>query len=137
MVQDSGLPTETKMVGDVLGVDRASDLAVIRVADNPKLPTPLTLATKAPTKLQKVYIFGFPFGESLGKNITITEKKITAFRPDQKTGVLKEIQIDGGMNPGNSGGPVVNTRGSLVGVSVAIITERKLASPSPEKKFAR
>ena len=134
VVQDSGLPTETKMVGDVLGVDRVSDLAVIRVPDNPNLPPPLTLASEAPAELQKVYIFGFPFGESLGKNVTINENKINALRPDPKTGALKDIQIDGGMNPGNSGGPVVNTRGNLVGVSVAGIPGAQITFAIPAEK---
>lgn len=133
VVQDSGLPTETKMVGDVLGVDRASDLAVIRVPDNGKLPAPLYLASEAPVELQKVYIFGFPFGESLGKNITINEKKINAMRPDTQ-GNLDRIQIDGGMNPGNSGGPVVNTRGNLIGVSVSIITGAQISFAVPAEK---
>jgi predicted Zn finger-like uncharacterized protein len=130
VVQDSGLPTETKMVGELLGVDRVSDLAVIRVPDNGKLPTPLILSGDAAAELQKVYILGFPFGESLGKNITITEQKISSLRPDQ-------IQVDGGMNPGNSGGPVVNTRGNLVGVSVSGITGAQITFAIPAEKVRR
>ncbi len=136
VVQDSGLPTETRMVGEVLGVDRISDLAVIRVPDTGKLPAPLALASEAPIELQKVYIFGFPFGERLGKNITITEKKVTSLRPD-KEGGLKEIQIDGGMNPGNSGGPVVNTHGNLVGVSVSIITGAQISFAVPAERVRK
>ena len=136
VVQDSGLPTETKMLGEVLGVDRISDLAVIRVPDNGKLPTPLMLSTEAPTELQKIYIFGFPFGERLGKNITISEQAITSLRPD-KSGDLHQIQVNGGMNPGNSGGPVISTSGSLVGVSVSIITGTQISFAVPAEKVRR
>jgi S1-C subfamily serine protease len=136
VVQDSGLATETRMVGDVLGVDRVSDLAVIRVPDNGKLPTPLTLSGDAPAELQRVYIFGFPFGEKLGKNITISEQAITSLRPD-KSGGLDQIQVNGGMNPGNSGGPVVDTRGNLVGVSVSIITGAQISFSVPAEKVRR
>ncbi len=135
VVQDSGLPTETKMVGQILGVDRDSDLAVVRVPNNGKLPAALTLANAPPTELQRVYIFGFPFGESLGKNLTINEQKITSLRPDVKgTGALGKIQVDGGMNPGNSGGPVTNTAGNLVGVSVSIITGAQISFAVPAEK---
>lgn len=136
VVQDSGLATEARMVGEVLGVDRVSDLAVIRVPDNGKLPTPLTLSGDAPSELQKVYIFGFPFGEKLGKNITISEQAITSLRPD-KSGGLDQIQVNGGMNPGNSGGPVVDTRGNPVGVSVSIITGAQISFAVPAEKVRR
>ena len=136
VVQDSGLPTETKMIGEVLGVDRASDLAIVRVPDNAKLPTPLTLASEAPTKLQKVYIFGFPFGEKLGKNITVSEQAVTSLRPGASGG-LEQIQVNGGMNPGNSGGPVVNTQGNLIGVSVSIISGAQISFAVPAERVRK
>jgi S1-C subfamily serine protease len=122
VVIDSGEPGEAKRTGTVLGVDRTNDLAVLRVEGDPSgLPAPLPVeSAKSLTETQKVYVFGFPFGASLGKNITVSHSTITSLRKDDN-GQLKQLQVGGGMNPGNSGGPVTDARGVVVGVSVSII----------------
>ncbi len=119
IVINSGEAGETRLVGAVLGVDRDNDLAVLRVqGDLSRLPPPLPVASASGlTELQNVYIFGFPFGAQLGKEITVNKSSISALR--RRGGVLKEVQVNGGMNPGNSGGPVTDARGVVVGVSVA------------------
>ncbi len=133
----SGLPGEVTFKGAVLGVDRETDLAVVRVEGPPdKLAEPLPVVSAADlNELQKVYIFGFPFGSQLGKNITVAESSVSSLRSD-KYGILNQIQVNGGMHPGNSGGPVVNTRGEVVGVAVAGIrgTQINFAVPGD---FAR
>jgi S1-C subfamily serine protease len=119
---NSGEPDELKLVGSVLGVDRSNDLAVLRVqGDVSRLPAPLPVdsATKL-SETQKVYVFGFPLGSQLGKNITVSESSVSSLRRDD-TGRLAKVQVNGGMQPGNSGGPVTDTRGVVVGVSVSII----------------
>jgi hypothetical protein len=72
-----------------------------------------------------VYIFGFPLGNVLanvGGNpaITVGRGSVSSIRldADGKVGV---VQIDGGLNPGNSGGPVVDSKGRLVGIANATI----------------
>jgi hypothetical protein len=118
----SGEADEIKLVGSVLGVDRTNDLAVLRVqGDAGRLPPPLPVDTAATlTETQKVYIFGFPLGAQLGKNITVSESSISSLRRDD-AGRLAQVQVNGGMHPGNSGGPVIDTRGAVVGVAVAVI----------------
>jgi S1-C subfamily serine protease len=69
--------------------------------------------------LQQLFIFGFPFGESLGKEITASSTTISSIRNNQ-------IQVNGGMNPGNSGGPVVDVKGNVVGVAVAGIKDTNI-----------
>ncbi len=122
VVLNSGEPDEARRAGNVLGVDRASDLAVLRVDGDPAgLPAPLMIdSAQGLVETQKVYIFGFPFGAQLGKNITVSESSVTSLRRDP-SGALTQVQVNGGMHPGNSGGPVTDTRGVVVGVSVAII----------------
>ncbi len=90
---------------------------------------PVASATEL-RETQNVYIFGFPFGAQLGKNITISKSAISALRKDN--GLLKQVQVNGGMHPGNSGGPVTDARGAVVGVSVAGIsgTQINFAVPS-------
>jgi S1-C subfamily serine protease len=119
VVTHSGEPGETRLTGTVMGVDQATDLAVLRVeGDASRLPAPLPVdsATKL-TETQKVYIFGFPFGADLGKNITVSTSTVTSLR--RENGVLTKVQVNGGMHPGNSGGPVTDARGAVVGVSVS------------------
>jgi V8-like Glu-specific endopeptidase len=130
IVINSGEADEAKVAGAVLGVDRDSDLAVLRIEG--KQPAPLQLGAKDELfETQKVYIFGFPFGEQLGKNITVSESSVSSLRKDAK-GVLEQIQVNGGMHPGNSGGPVINAQGKVIGVAVAGIraTQINFAVPA-------
>jgi S1-C subfamily serine protease len=114
----SGETNERSLTGTVLGVDRGADLAVVRVPIV-NLPAPLTIKTSADLELtQPVYIFGFPFGEKLGKNVTVSATQVSSLRKGPQ-GELLQVQVNGGMHPGNSGGPVVNAKGEVVGVSVA------------------
>jgi len=123
VVVRSGEADEAKLTGTLLGIDRENDLAVLRVeADLSQLPPPLPVASTAElVETQKVYIFGFPFGAQLGKNITVSTSSISSLRRGSD-GVLKQVQVNGGMNPGNSGGPVTDARGAVIGVSVAGIS---------------
>ncbi|MFO0864898.1 MAG: trypsin-like peptidase domain-containing protein [Gemmataceae bacterium] len=120
IVLNSGEPDELQTTGQVLDVDRATDLALIRInADRSKLPPVLPLhSARTLSETQKVYIFGFPYGEKLGKNISVSESSVSSIRK-LPSGDLERIQVNGGMNPGNSGGPVVDARGAVVGVAVA------------------
>jgi hypothetical protein len=118
----NGEPDELQRVAAVLGVDRSNDLAVLRVdGDTAPLPPPLPVDSAAGlVETQKVYVFGFPLGTQLGRNITVSESSVSSLRRDDG-GRLSQVQVNGGMHPGNSGGPVADTRGVVVGVSVAVI----------------
>ncbi len=123
IVVHSGEPGEEFTVsGRVLAVDREYDLAVVRVnAVAERLPPPLAVdSSRALGLVQKVYIFGFPFGANLGKNITVSESSVSSIRK-AADGSATEVQVNGGMNPGNSGGPVVDSRGVVIGVAVSMI----------------
>ena len=67
--------------------------------------------------------FGFPFGKDLSlsndeyPNVTVSTGHITSLRKIK--GELAAIQVDAQLNPGNSGGPVLNDRGKVVGIVVA------------------
>jgi S1-C subfamily serine protease len=130
VVLHSGEVNEMQLTAKVLGVDRASDLAVLRVEG--KLPAPLQFSSNDELfETQKVYIFGFPFGKELGKNITVSESSVSSLRKDAR-GTLERIQVNGGMHPGNSGGPVVNSLGHVVGIAVSGIraTQINFAIPA-------
>ena len=127
-----GEPKEFQLKGTVLGVDRTNDLAVLRTDATSPLPAPLKVQPSATlTETQKVWVFGFPLGVRLGKNITVSPSSISSLRRDA-SGAIAKVQVNGGMQPGNSGGPVVNSRGNVIGVSVAIIqgTQINFAIPA-------
>ena len=115
----SGQATEEPLNSKILSVDRKSDLAVLQVmpGESP-LPQPLTItAANTLQQTQKVFIVGFPFGEKLGKNITVGDSSVTNLS-DNSLGQTELIQVNGGIHTGNSGGPVVNARGEVVGVAI-------------------
>lgn len=135
VVVNSGEPDEFTRIGHILGVDRVNDLGILRVDGGLEgLPEPLPVDSSSHlSEIQKVYVFGFPFGSSLGKNITISESAVSSLRKDAD-GHVAQVQVNGGMNPGNSGGPVVDTRGVVVGVAVSIIRGTQINFAVPGEK---
>ena len=130
IVLHSGEKNERSLAGRLLGIDRSSDLALLRVTDK-DLPAPLTVASaKDLQETQEVFIFGFPFGSKLGKNITVSKSAVTSLRKNA-FGHLNQVQVNGGINPGNSGGPVVDGKGNVVGVSVAMVAGAQIGFAVP------
>jgi S1-C subfamily serine protease len=124
LVFNSGEKNEFMMGGEIYSFDQESDLAAIEPRRDPTqgvtLPEGLTVANQR-TKidlLQDVIVFGYPLGESLGKEITIAPTNITRIGKNPRSG-RQEIQVKGAMTHGNSGGPVVDKKGNVVGVAVA------------------
>ena len=116
---NSGETDSRTLTAKLLGVDRGSDLALLRVEDK-DLPESLkVVAAKDLKETEEVFIFGFPLGKRLGTNITVSKSSVSSLRKDN--GQLKEVQVNGGIHPGNSGGPVANAKGEVVGVSVSAI----------------
>jgi S1-C subfamily serine protease len=98
-------------IGDVIAVDRRNDLALIRLRTNDTFPTiPLANANGIAVG-QRVFAIGAPFGLSG----TLTTGILS--RIDPRTG---DLQSDAVLNPGNSGGPLLNSRGEMIGVNKAI-----------------
>jgi S1-C subfamily serine protease len=121
----SGTQRERAFTGEILGVDRSTDLAVVRIAGD-NLPRPLQVkSARGLSETQSVYVFGFPLGVQLGKNISIRRSSVSSLRTDA-FGVLEKVQVEGGMDPGNSGGPVVDGEGNVIGVAVSKIMNTQL-----------
>ncbi len=135
IVVNSGEKDEATRHGRILGVDRINDLAVIKIDGNlENLPEPLAVdTTKNLVELTPVYIFGFPLGSLLGKNITVSDSKVSSLRKDSE-GSIYQVQVNGGMHHGNSGGPVVDTRGVVIGVAVSGIEGTQLNFAVPGDK---
>jgi regulation of enolase protein 1 (concanavalin A-like superfamily) len=122
----SGTKAEVRAVAEIVATSPERDLALLRVTNVANLPQPLALASKiAPFETMTVYIFGFPFGEklSMGKGhppVNVGRGQVSSLRHNEDE-QLTSILLDGALNPGNSGGPVVDAKGTLIGVSRATI----------------
>ncbi len=129
----SGQKDEKSYTGKLIGLDRFSDLAVIDIGTKEGLPKPLKIKPSSKVReLDDVFVFGFPLGERLGKEITIRDTSVSSLR--HRDGILERIQTKGGMDPGNSGGPVVDTNGDLAGVAVSIILGREIQFAVPSDR---
>ncbi len=116
---NSGETDSRTVTAKLLGVDRGSDLALLRV-EGKDLPESLKVVPAKDLKeTEEVFIFGFPLGKRLGTNITVSKSSVSSLR--KENGRLKEVQVNGGIHPGNSGGPVANAKGEVVGISVSAI----------------
>lgn len=130
IVVASGEANQKSLTGTMLGVDAEADLAVLKV-DGSAWPAPLPFGTAAALKeTDEVLIFGFPLGEKLGLNVSVNKSTVSSLRKEK--GKLSVVQVAGGMAPGNSGGPVTNQSGHVIGVSVAGIvgTQINFAIPA-------
>jgi serine protease Do len=109
----------------VIGVDKLTDLAVIKV-DAHELPA---VTWGDSTKLQPgqtVLAFGSPFGAlqfSVTRGIVSALDRPNMFRGADARKPGGYIQTDAAINPGNSGGPLVNVHGELVGINTGIMTD--------------
>lgn len=99
----------------LISQDRINDLALLRTKLEPE--STFTLAPENPYLLQDVIAAGFPFGESVSSTIKVTKGVVSSLSGlGDNSG---QIQIDAALQPGNSGGPIIDENGNVVGVAVA------------------
>ena len=99
----------------VISQDKINDLALLKT--KMKTQSAFSLAPENPYLLQDIIAAGFPFGESVSSTIKVTKGVVSSLSGlGDNSG---QIQIDAALQPGNSGGPIIDENGNVVGVAVA------------------
>ena len=108
---DKEIDTET------LAVDKKNDLAILKVNIKPKKI--YAVSTEDAKLLEDVIVAGYPLGKNISEAIKASSGTITAL-----AGVgdnYSEFQTDAALNSGNSGGPILDQKGNVIGVAVSKI----------------
>jgi putative serine protease PepD len=124
-------PNNTR-TASVVGEDPDHDLAVLKVDPSGLGLKPLTFADSGSVSVgQAVYAIGNPYGldETLTRGIvSAVGRQISA--PDGAT-INDAIQTDAALNPGNSGGPLIDAHGNVIGVNSQIASEQASSGGQP------
>lgn len=103
-----------EVTADVVTVDDVRDIALLKTPLSIRGPLAIR---RAKTKIaEAVFAVGTPLDESL--SLTVTKGVLSARRKDASSG-LTYLQSDASISPGNSGGPLFDLRGEVIGVAVA------------------
>ena len=121
LVLNSGETTEQTVTAQVIRSDEKSDLAILQVDHPPADLQSLNLGNSGNLEeTMTVAAFGYPLGRRLSMSkselpsITVSTGHITSLR--KVKGDLELIQIDASLDPGNSGGPLLDANGEVIGV---------------------
>ena len=115
---------ETTLPAELVGSDPRNDIAVLKVNAPAELLTPLALGNSANLQVgQRTIVIGNPFGQ-FGSTLTVgvvsaLNRSIEGQDGRQITGI---IQTDAAINSGNSGGPLLDSAGHVIGINTAIFS---------------
>jgi serine protease Do len=103
----------------IVGIDRETDLAVLKVEDKELPALPLGNSDEI-MKGHIVFAFGSPLGLENSVSMGVVSSVARQLQPEAP---MIYIQTDATINPGNSGGPLVNTKGQVIGINTLILSQ--------------
>lgn len=112
-------PRGEKLDAEIVGVDRETDLAVLKIAET-NLPHLKLGDSESLRQGQIVMAFGSPLGLENSVTMGVISSVARQLRPEDP---MIYIQTDAPINPGNSGGPLVSTSGMVVGINTLILSQ--------------
>jgi serine protease Do len=122
------LMDDRKFPAKIVGRDTRTDLALLKIEATGLPPLPLGDSDKLEVG-ELVLAIGNPFGLEFSVSLGIVSRKGRAL--GSAGGFDEYIQTDASVNPGNSGGPLINMRGEVIGINTAVIPNRRVAFAIP------
>jgi putative serine protease PepD len=121
----------------VLGSDDATDVAVLEIDPSGLTLHPLALGSSSALKVgEEIAAIGDPFGYDRSLSTGIVSGVDRTIQAPNGFTVAHAIQTDAAMNPGNSGGPILDANGDVVGIADQIATGASGADQSSGVGFA-
>ena len=110
---------------EIIGQDPDSDLAVIKISDDSVQPPPIALGDSDTIKPGQLAVaIGDPFSRGFSMTSGVISALGRTISPSESNfAIPRVIQHDAATNPGNSGGPLLNRNGELVGINAQIISQ--------------
>jgi len=99
----------------IVARDIINDLALIKIDFKPT--DFFSLKEEDPSLLDEIVVAGYPFGKKISNNVKVTKGVVSSLAGIGNN--FSQIQIDAAIQPGNSGGPIIDLNGDLVGVAVS------------------
>jgi serine protease Do len=112
-------PRSQRLVAKVIGVDRETDVAVLKI-ERSGLPALELGDSELLHQGQLVMAFGSPLGLENSASLGVVSAVARQLKPDDP---MIYVQTDASVNPGNSGGPLVDAQGRMVGLNTMILTQ--------------
>jgi S1-C subfamily serine protease len=113
----------TQSDAEIVSKQPENDIAILQALDPPLQLFPATLGNPGALRVgDEAYVVGNPFGLYSSMSSGVISGFNRTFTPTNSTTELKGlIQIDAAVNPGNSGGPLLNRAGHVVGIVTGIV----------------
>lgn len=118
----------TQKMAEKVVIDDDQDIAILKIVNEPKTPLPFIrlAAYDSPNIGTDVTVMGFPLGAAMGMNVKITRGVVTAIEDGKQE---CDVIVDAQVNPGNSGGPMLDKHGNLLAlVAMKTLSDEAVSS---------
>lgn len=108
---------DVKFTAKIISQDRLNDLALLKINEKTRIRNFANFRNKSVVLGEKVVAMGYPYGKTVSSEIKLTSGSVSSL-----SGIGDEftrMQIDAALQPGNSGGPLFDKSGNVIGVAVA------------------
>jgi putative serine protease PepD len=117
------LGDQSRYPAKLVGADQRNDVALIKIDPRERKLTTLPLGDSAALQVgQRVLAIGNPFGFQSTLTTGVVSALGRTVQTGQSTFIDEAVQTDAAINQGNSGGPLLNTHGEVIGINTAIYT---------------